>query len=93
MERLYRSLHIELACFERVKALPMMANRYAPIEDYGIIGDLHTVALVGKTGSPARTSREPRVASNTQHCPLIPNDTFDLPRIGRQRGVAKSVAA
>jgi GH15 family glucan-1,4-alpha-glucosidase len=25
--------------------------RYAPIEDYGIIGDLHTVALVGKTGS------------------------------------------
>ena len=29
----------------------MMANRYAPIEDYGIIGDLHTVALVGKNGS------------------------------------------
>jgi GH15 family glucan-1,4-alpha-glucosidase len=28
-----------------------MANRYAPIEDYGIIGDLHTVALVGKDGS------------------------------------------
>ena len=26
-------------------------NRYAPIEDYGIIGDLHTVALVGKNGS------------------------------------------
>lgn len=24
---------------------------YAPIEDYGIIGDLHTVALVGKHGS------------------------------------------
>ena len=24
---------------------------YAPIEDYGIIGDLHTVALVGKNGS------------------------------------------
>ena len=29
----------------------MPTNRYAPIEDYGIIGDLHTVALVGKNGS------------------------------------------
>ena len=29
----------------------MLANRYAPIEDYGIIGDLHTIALVGKNGS------------------------------------------
>ena len=29
----------------------MRPNRYAPIEDYGIIGDLHTVALVGKNGS------------------------------------------
>src|SRR4029450_13093018 len=29
----------------------MLANRYAPIEDYGMIGDLHTVALVGKSGS------------------------------------------
>src|SRR6476620_8751461 len=28
-----------------------MADRYAPIEDYGIIGDLHTVALVGKNAS------------------------------------------
>ena len=26
-------------------------QRYAPIEDYGIIGDLHTVALVSKAGS------------------------------------------
>ena len=24
---------------------------YQPIEDYGIIGDLHTVALVGRNGS------------------------------------------
>jgi GH15 family glucan-1,4-alpha-glucosidase len=29
----------------------MPTERYAPIEDYGIIGDLHTVALVGKSGS------------------------------------------
>jgi GH15 family glucan-1,4-alpha-glucosidase len=29
----------------------MPVNRYAPIEDYGIIGDLHTVALVGKNAS------------------------------------------
>jgi GH15 family glucan-1,4-alpha-glucosidase len=28
-----------------------MANRYAPIGDYGVIGDLHTIALVGKDGS------------------------------------------
>src|SRR5258706_1130532 len=28
-----------------------MTERYAPIEDYGIIGDLHTVALVGKDAS------------------------------------------
>jgi GH15 family glucan-1,4-alpha-glucosidase len=28
-----------------------MASRYAPIGEYGIIGDLHTVALVGMDGS------------------------------------------
>lgn len=28
-----------------------MANSYQPIENYGIIGDLHTVALVGMNGS------------------------------------------
>ena len=28
-----------------------MANRYAPIGDYGVIGDLYTVALVGMDGS------------------------------------------
>ena len=28
-----------------------MVTRYQPIEDYGIVGDLHTVALVGKDGS------------------------------------------
>ena len=31
--------------------IALMANRYAPIEDYGVIGDLHTVALVGKDAS------------------------------------------
>jgi GH15 family glucan-1,4-alpha-glucosidase len=29
----------------------MQASSYAPIEDYGVIGDLHTVALVGKNGA------------------------------------------
>ena len=33
-----------------VQSLPQ-AGTYLPIEDYGIIGDLHTVALVGKNGS------------------------------------------
>src|SRR6185295_14604200 len=28
-----------------------MATRYAPIGDYGIIGDLYTIALVGMDGS------------------------------------------
>ena len=28
-----------------------MSGAYKPIEDYGVIGDLHTVALVGKDGS------------------------------------------
>ena len=28
-----------------------MAHGYAPIEDYGVIGDLHTIALVGKDAS------------------------------------------
>src|SRR5205809_7994302 len=28
----------------------MMASRYAPIGEYGVIGDLHTVALVGMDG-------------------------------------------
>src|SRR5882672_6522948 len=29
----------------------MQASGYAPIEDYGVIGDLHKVALVGKNGA------------------------------------------
>ena len=28
-----------------------MASRYAPIGDYGVIGDLYTIALVGMDGS------------------------------------------
>ncbi len=30
---------------------PGLSDGYLPIEDYGIIGDLHTVALIGKNGS------------------------------------------
>ncbi|HLG63637.1 MAG TPA: hypothetical protein VKY19_16975 [Ktedonosporobacter sp.] len=29
------------------------SQQYLPIEDYTLIGDLHTVALVGKNGSPS----------------------------------------
>ena len=29
----------------------MIGANYQPIEDYGLIGDMHTVALVGKDGS------------------------------------------
>ncbi len=35
---------------EQKQASPSVST-YLPIEDYGIIGDLHTVALVGKNGS------------------------------------------
>ncbi len=38
-----------------------MASRYAPIEDYGIIGDLHTVALVGKDASMAVAIASPTI--------------------------------
>ncbi len=30
---------------------PPLSATYQPIEDYAVIGDLHTVALVGKHGS------------------------------------------
>ena len=40
----------------------------------------------------ARTSREPRVASNTQHCPSARNDTLIHPA-SIHRAVAKSIAA
>ena len=35
----------------RLKDSPRFSAQYQPIEDYAIIGDLHTVALVGKNGS------------------------------------------
>src|SRR5574341_2661406 len=43
---------------------------YQPIEDYGIIGDLHTVALVGKDGSIDFLSF-PRFDSPTVFCALL----------------------
>ena len=33
------------------REMPAGTGGYKPIEDYGVIGDLHTVALVGKDGS------------------------------------------
>jgi GH15 family glucan-1,4-alpha-glucosidase len=34
-----------------VQDLHLPTKKYLPIEDYGMIGDLHTIALVGKNGS------------------------------------------
>ncbi len=36
---------------ERIPGAPHPSTTYQPIEDYAVIGDLHTVALVGKNGS------------------------------------------
>jgi GH15 family glucan-1,4-alpha-glucosidase len=46
---------------------------YQPIEDYGIIGDLHTVALVGKNGSIDFLSF-PRFDSPTIFCALLDDE-------------------
>jgi len=46
------------------------ASGYQPIEDYGIIGDLHTVALVGKDGSIDFMSF-PKFDSPTIFCGLL----------------------
>jgi len=37
--------------YKRTEAPSRASNAYLPIQDYGVIGDLHTVALVGKNGS------------------------------------------
>src|SRR5579871_6559893 len=36
---------------ERARPTSQRAGKYLPIDEYAIIGDLHTVALVGKNGS------------------------------------------
>src|SRR6266567_2093128 len=36
---------------EQTQESPGTSTTYQPIEDYAVIGDLHTVALVGKNGS------------------------------------------
>ncbi|MFL5704313.1 MAG: glycoside hydrolase family 15 protein [Ktedonobacteraceae bacterium] len=36
---------------EQMQGSPTTSSPYQPIEDYAVIGDLHTVALVGKNGS------------------------------------------
>jgi GH15 family glucan-1,4-alpha-glucosidase len=56
----------------------MIGASYQPIEDYGLIGDMHTVALVGKDGSidfmsfpsfdsPLALARRPVGARNCAH--------------------------
>ncbi|HLH62741.1 MAG TPA: glycoside hydrolase family 15 protein [Ktedonobacteraceae bacterium] len=37
--------------YTKVEESPKHSSTYQPIEDYALIGDLHTVALVGKNGS------------------------------------------
>lgn len=48
-------------------------NRYEPIEDYGIIGNLHTVALVSRNGSIDFMSF-PRFDSPTIFCKMLDAD-------------------
>src|SRR5947209_9042056 len=43
-----KETHMSYASTERT---PYTSKAYLPIEDYGLIGDLYTVALVGKNGS------------------------------------------
>src|SRR5215831_2582400 len=40
-----------MAKMETAPAQPVAKTGYLPIEDYGMVGDLYTVALVGKNGS------------------------------------------
>ena len=40
-----------MAKMETAPAQPVAKTSYLPIEDYGMVGDLYTVALVGKNGS------------------------------------------
>ncbi|GAC1390780.1 MAG: glycoside hydrolase family 15 protein [Ktedonobacteraceae bacterium] len=37
--------------YKHTEATSRISKTYLPIQDYGVIGDLHTVALVGKNGS------------------------------------------
>src|SRR6185369_4494462 len=48
--RQWRTIRVD-PCIYIGGRVVFVTNRYAPIEDYGIIGDLHTVALVSKDGS------------------------------------------
>jgi len=51
----------------------MVNNRYEPIENYGIIGNLHTVALVSRNGSIDFMSF-PRFDSPTLFCKILDAD-------------------
>jgi hypothetical protein len=52
LKRLLRATASEGRSFERVPLLSKEAcsMTYQPIENYGMIGDMHTVALVGTDG-------------------------------------------
>jgi Trehalase-like, N-terminal len=69
-----------------------LTERYQPIEDYGIIGDLHTVALVGRNGSIDFLSF-PRFDSPTIFARLLDHDRgghFSI-RPCLERGVRKQL--
>ncbi len=51
MNKSIKNRYIHMMSHKHTEATSRVSKTYLPIQDYGVIGDLHTVALVGKNGS------------------------------------------